>query len=102
MSYPRVGHSARILLVALAVSTSEPEQPGRQPNPPQAVAADGTVPTVRRIGGGRGWVRRAVLAALAAFSALVVGMAVIPLATPSPGGAWALARGQARAHGAAL
>jgi len=60
------------------------------------------VPTVLRIGGGRGWVRRAVLTALAAFSALVVGMAVILLATPSVGDAWSLARAQARSHGAAF
>src|SRR5258706_14355431 len=89
-------------IVALAVRRSDPEQPGRDPTPPQAVAADGTVPTVLRIGGGRGWVRRAVLTALAAFSALVVGMAVLLLAAPSPGDARSLARAQARSPGAAL
>ncbi len=60
------------------------------------------MPTVRRIGGGRGWVRRAVLTALAAFSALVVAMAVILLVTPSVGDAWSRARAQARSHGAAF
>src|SRR5260221_11711446 len=100
MSCARGGHFAGIRLVALAVTTSDREQPGRQPNPPQAVAADGTVPTVLRIGGGRGWVRRAVLTALAAFSALVVGMAGILLGAPSVCGAGALARVEERRPGA--
>jgi membrane peptidoglycan carboxypeptidase len=60
------------------------------------------VPTVRRTGGGRGWLRRAALAALALFSALVVGLMIILLATPSVGDAWSLARAQARSHDAAF
>ena len=46
--------------------------------------------------------RRAALIALALFGVLVVGMAVIMLATPSVGDAWSLARAQARSHGAAF
>jgi membrane peptidoglycan carboxypeptidase len=102
MSCPGLGHSAGTRLVALAVSTSEPEQPGRQPNPPEAVAADGAVPTLRHIGGGRGWLRRAALTALVIFGALVVGVAAMLLATPSVGNAWSLARAQARSHNAAF
>lgn len=60
------------------------------------------MPTVRRTGGGRGWLRRAALAALALFSALVVGLMIILLATPSVGDAWSLARAQARSHDAAF
>ena len=60
------------------------------------------MPTVRRTGGGRGWLRRAALAALALFSALVVGLIIILLATPSVGDAWSLARAQARSHDAAF
>jgi membrane peptidoglycan carboxypeptidase len=60
------------------------------------------VPTVRRTGGGRGWLRRAVLIALVLLNTLVLGMAAIGLATPSVGNAWSLARAQARSHGAAF
>jgi membrane peptidoglycan carboxypeptidase len=43
-----------------------------------------------------------VLAGLALFSALAVGVAIILLATPSVGNAWSLARAQARSHDAAF
>lgn len=55
---------------------------------------------VRRTGGGRRWLRRAVLTALVLLGALVIAMAVILLATPSVGDAWSLARAQARSHDA--
>jgi membrane peptidoglycan carboxypeptidase len=58
------------------------------------------VPTVGRTGGGRRWLRRALLAALVLLSALVVAMALILLATPSVGNAWSLAGAQARSHDA--
>ena len=91
------GHSARSLLVALAVSTTERGQPGWQwyPDEPQA---DGTVPRVPRFGGGRVLLRRAFLAALALLDLLIVATSVLLLATPSVGNAWSLARAEARSH----
>ena len=44
--------------------------------------------------------RRAALAALVLFGALVLGIVVVLLATPSVGNAWSLARAQARSHNA--